>query len=77
MREVLRDLLVLVVVFGLIAWAWWANDKHLKEQSEARKRSVKSVVVVVCPAKALPEVYNAADIMKAMEESCYKKMVDL
>lgn len=72
MTETIRDLLVLVVVFGLIAWAWWANDKHLKEQSEKRK-----LIVVVCPTKALPEVYNAADIMKAMEESCHKKMVDL
>ena len=72
MREVLRDLLVLAVVFGLIAGAVWADNKHVKEQSEKRK-----LIVVVCPTKALPEVYNAADIMKAMEESCHKKMVDL
>ena len=72
MREVLRDLLVLVVVFGLIAWAVWADNEHAKEQSEKRK-----LIVVVSPSEALPEVYNAADIMKAMEESCHKKMVDL
>lgn len=73
MTETIRDLLVLVVVFGLIAWAVWADNKHVKEQSEKRK----PVVVIVCPTKVLPEVYNAADIMKAMEESCHKKMVDL
>jgi len=73
MREVLRDLLVLVVVFGLIAWAVWADNERATKQ----RNSLKPVVVIVCPTKALPEVYDAADIMKAMEESCHKKMVDL